>query len=100
MIRRFQFRLRTLLIVVVPYVAVYALVLSSILSDDGKPEPVANEWKFLADLRTAIHTGIAESMQENLAISFTVAWSLLPLLAWATCRSTSMLRRLRRSTPS
>jgi hypothetical protein len=57
--RWFQFSLRTLLLVVVPYVAVYAVVLSSILSDHGKPKPMANELKIVEALRMALHDGLA-----------------------------------------
>jgi hypothetical protein len=51
--RGYQFSLRTLLIVVVPYVAIYALVLSSILSDHEKPKPVGTAGNFLYDVRVA-----------------------------------------------
>ena len=91
--RWYQFSLRSLLFVVVPYVAVYVLVLSSILSADGTPKPVANEWKIAEAIGTAIQEGIAKSMKENMAISFTVAWILLPILSWAIWRSSSRLRR-------
>ena len=101
MIRRFQFRLRTLMIVVVPYVAVYAAVLSAILSDDGKPKPVGTAGNFLYDFRMAgwkVGEAMGAEITKNMVIVFTIAWIALPILSWAIWRSMSRFRRWRRGT--
>jgi hypothetical protein len=97
----FQFSLRTLLIGVVPYVAAYALVLSLILSDDGKPKPVGTAGNLLYDLCMAkweFAEAMGAEIARNMAICFTIAWIGLPILLWAIWRSASRLRRSLSST--
>jgi hypothetical protein len=91
--RWFQFSLRTLLFVVVPYIAVYALVLCSILSH---PKPVGTAGNLLYDLRMAkweFGEAIGAGIARNIALIFTAIWILLPVLSWAIWRSASRFCR-------
>jgi hypothetical protein len=95
MIRRFQFRLRTLLIVVVPYVA----ILSAILSDDGTRKPVGTAGNFLYDLRMAgwkVGEAMGAEITKNMVIVFTIAWIALPILSWAIWQYAARRRNQRR----
>jgi hypothetical protein len=87
--RRFQFRLRTLLIVVVPYVAIYAMGITAILSERERPQPPTSFWMLIEPVKSTvleIAHGIGEEKRRNMAIAFTVAWLFLPIIAWAIWR--------------
>jgi hypothetical protein len=49
----------------------------------------ASGWKFIEGLRGAIEEAIDESMTQNLLISFTAAWILVPIASWAIWRFAS-----------
>ncbi len=97
--RWYQFSLRTLLFVVVPYIAVYALVLSAILSHHEHPKPVGTAGNVLYDLRMAgweFSEALGVEVRRRMAFIFTAIWVFLPMLSWAIWRSASRLRRWQR----
>jgi hypothetical protein len=94
--RRFQFRLRTLMIVVVPYVAINAAVVSYLLSglrDEPPTEPRFDILNIGHAISNAIEAGFW-----RLAIWLTTAWICLPFVVWLLWRFVSRMRQPRDST--
>jgi hypothetical protein len=97
--RWFQVRLRTLVLWIIPYAAIYAAVVSLIFSSDGAQRPVGTLGDVLYLLRM-ISWRVGEAMgaeiTKNMVIIFSLAWIALPILSWAIWRYASRRRNRRR----
>jgi hypothetical protein len=97
--RWYQFSLRTLIIVVVPYVALYAMGMTAILSIDKRPPPPKTGWALLDEAREAardIGHDFGDGIRQYWVIAFTLAWWLfLPILGLAVWRIVHVLRSRR-----